>query len=257
MDTTGTLLDVLWQGTGKEVIGEPRWSPDGTRIVAAMWSAGQWDLQLFDIAARTWSKLTGDAAIEAHARFTPDGNRVVYSADYDGVYNIQRLDLATRAVTALTHVRGGAFHPSLSADQSTLYYSGVTAQGYDIFRIDLGTATDASLRLPPPAPQTAALAPPPGNAYPAAEYSPVQSLKPKWWFPYLALTKQRTELGISTGGGDALGRHNYSLLAAFDAKNSWLLGDAAYIYDRWNPTLKLHAARASHLECRSRFDRTL
>lgn len=246
LDASGKLLEVLWQGTGKEVIGAPHWSPDGTRLVAAVWHAGQWDLRLFDVATRTWNILTDDAAIEAHARFTPDGNSVVYSADYDGVYNIQRLDLATRAVTALTHVRGGAFHPSLSADQTTLYYSGVTAQGYDIFRIALDTPPDTHRNPVTPAPQVVMVpAPLADKNYPVAPYSPLPSVKPKWWFPYLALTKQRTELGIFTGGSDALTRHSYALLAAFDVKNSWLLGDAAYVYDRWNPTLKFHAARTA------------
>ena len=68
LDATGKLLEVLWQGTGKEVIGAPHWSPDGAQLVAAVWRAGQWGLQLFDITTRTWSTLTNDAAIEAHAR---------------------------------------------------------------------------------------------------------------------------------------------------------------------------------------------
>ncbi|MBI3776723.1 MAG: hypothetical protein HY273_14470 [Gammaproteobacteria bacterium] len=244
LDGSGTLLDVLWQGTEKEVIGEPHFSPDGTRIIAAVWSAGQWDLQLFDIATRTWSKLTGDAVIEAQASFTADGNSVVYSADYDGVYNIQRLEIATHTVTTLTQVRGGAFYPSLSADQSALYYSGVTAQGYDIFKIDIGASTGARRTLAQVQSSTVpASAPDASAAYPATDYSPWQSLKPKWWFPYWAVTKQRTELGVFTGGGDALARHEYSLRAALDIKNNWLLGDAAYVYDRWYPTLKLHASR--------------
>ncbi len=244
LDSSGTRVDVLWQGTEKQVIGEAHFSPDGTRIVAAMWSAGQWNLQLFDIATRTWSKLTDDDAIEAHASFTPNGNSVVYSADYDGVYNIQRLDLATRHVTALTQVRGGAFHPSLSADQSILYYSGVTAQGYDIFKIDVDMATGTGRTLAPGQPNAAPVAAPAaGAAYPASDYSPWESVKPKWWFPYWSVTKQHTELGFFTGGGDALARHDYSLRAGLDVKNKWLLGDLAYIYDRWNPTLKLHASR--------------
>jgi hypothetical protein len=244
LDNSGKLLEILWQGADKEVIGAPHWSPDGTRIIAAVWRAGQWDLQLFDVAARTWSKLTDDAAIEAHASFTPDGNSVLYSADYDGVYNIQRLDLTTRAVNALTHVRGGAFHPSLSADQTTLYYSGTTVQGYDIFKLNLDTASTIGRTLATPQPHVAAATVPAiGAAYSSTDYSPWQSLRPKWWFPYFGVTKERTELGVFTGGGDALARHEYSLFGAYDAKNQWLLGDAAYVYDRWNPTLKLHASR--------------
>ncbi len=246
LDRTGTLLKVLWQGNAKEVIGEPHWSPDGDRIIAALWSSGQWDLQVFDVKTRSWSKLTDDSAIEAHATFTADGASVLYSADYDGVYNIHRLDLATRTVTALTHVRGGAFHPSLSANQSTLYYSGTTAQGYDIFRIDLDATTAPQRTLSPSVPHAATPVPPAASAsYPVNEYSPLPSVKPKWWFPYLVVTKQRTEAGILTGGGDALARHTYSLLAALDVKNHWLLGEATYVYDRFDPVFKFHAARAA------------
>ena len=244
LDINGAILDVLWQGTENQVIGEPHWSPDGSRIVAAVWDAGQWDIQLFDVKTRSWNKLTDDTAIEAHAIFTPDGNSVLYSADYDGVYNIQRMNLSTRAVAALTHVRGGAFHPSVSVDQSTLYYSGVTATGYDIFKIDLGSTTDTGRVLSPSQSRpTAVVSTAASTRYSATDYSPWSTVKPKWWFPYWSVTKQRTELGIFTGGGDALARHDYSLQAAFDFRNRWILGDLTYVYDRWDPTLKLHATR--------------
>lgn len=252
LSNTGQVLDTLWAGQQHEVIGEPRWSPDGTQLVAAVWRAGQWDLELFSLADRQWRKLTHNTQIETQPRFSADGTAIFFSADYDGVYNIRRLDLASQQLTTLTNVRGGAFDPTLSADEKTLYYAGTTPRGYDIFRVALNTSAPAQT-IPVAQPTTVSAAVAPETVLPVEAYAPGESVRPTWWFPYFLISDDRNELGAYTGGSDVLDRHNYALFVAYDVTNTWLTGDAAYIYDRWNPTLKLHAARIA-LETRDSND---
>lgn len=252
LSDTGQVLDTLWQGAQHEVIGEPRWSPDGTRLVAAVWRLGQWDLETFTLADRQWRKLTDNTEIESQPRFTADGTAVIFSADYEGVYNIRRLALANAQLTTLTNVRGGAFDPTLSADEKTLYYAGTTARGYDIFRLVLSEASPGQT-LPAPQPSVAPAPATIDAALPAEHYAPGESLRPTWWFPYFLIADGRNEFGAYTGGSDVLDRHSYALFLAYDFSNAWWLGDASYIYDRWNPTLKVRTGRLA-LETRDSND---
>jgi hypothetical protein len=238
----GTLQEVLWQGDDDTVLGPPNWSPDGRQLVAAVWRRGSlWNLESFDVASRRWRLLTHGPDIETMPRFTPDGKALLFAADYGGVFNIQRLDLASGKIATLTNVVGGAFAPSLGADGQTLYYMGAHGDGYDVYRL--------ALPVQPRTPHITAATP--GAAPPIAhtpvlrreDYNALPRLAPTAWLPYLRLDNNHSEIGISTWGSDPLLRHSYNLLAAVDVDNHWLLGRLDYIYDRWNPTLKLSAER--------------
>jgi hypothetical protein len=75
--------------------------------------------------------------------------------------------------------------------------------------------------------------------YEREDYNALKRIAPTAWFPYLRLSDDQSEIGFSTAGADPLRRHNYNLLFAYDTKNEWPIGYLDYIYDRWNPTLKL------------------
>jgi len=248
LDPQGNLLKTLWTGQDKTVIGDLDWSPDGTKIVAALWRPESfWNLERFELATQQWHPLTNTTNIEAHPQFDQHGN-IIFSADYGGVYNIYRMDVNDGKLSRLTHVMGSALYPSVDTQGKILYYSGLSADGYNIYQLDL---TDAATHLPPPPEPTVAI---PGHViitaatettYDITPYSPYQSLSPKWWFPTWLVTSERTEIGFITSGSDVLNHHRYQLTAIYETKQKDLLGSISYLYDRWNPALKLSATRQS------------
>ena len=244
LDANGKLLETLWAGDDDSVIGSLAWSPDGKQLVASAWRRGTlWNLESFDIETRRWQMLTHGPDIETTPRFSPDGKSVVFSADYGGVFNIHRLDLASGAITTLTNVVGGAFAPSLSADGSELYYMGAHGEGNDVYRLPMSQA----LSVPMPATVRASVAEsekaPQTPDAKTEDYNALPRIMPTAWFPYLRLDDNYGEVGISTWGNDPLLRHTYGLLAVVDVKNEWLVGHVDYLYDRWNPTLKISLDR--------------
>jgi len=75
LDPQGNLLKTLWTGQDKTVIGDLDWSPDGTKIVAALWRPESfWNLERFELATQQWHPLTNTADIEAHPQFDQHGN---------------------------------------------------------------------------------------------------------------------------------------------------------------------------------------
>jgi hypothetical protein len=53
---------------------------------------------------------------------------------------------------------------------------------------------------------------------------------PRWWFPTFAYSDQRSEFGVTTSGGDALGIHNYTVAASYDTSLNLPAGEIAYAY---------------------------
>ncbi len=275
LTNTGKKIETLWRGTNKEVISSIDWSPDGESIVASVWrsdfdeiddevgselptsiSTGNWNLEQFSISDKTWNKLIDSSNIETHPQFDATGNTIVFTADYGEVYNIHKLDLKTKRITKLTNLVGGAQHPTLDVSGTTLYYAGLTPKGYNIFKLDLNEKAPitSQIKLSPPLrikkEQTAQLT----GEEPIVElssiitpYSPLDSVKPTWWTPHLMIEDDRTEVGFFTGGADAIRRHIYFLQAGYDIHNNFLIGDFNYIYDRWDPTLKIRVAKLSNV----------
>jgi Tol biopolymer transport system component len=260
LDAQGQLQEVLWQGNDKTVLGAPDWSPDGSQLVLAVWHRDTlWNLEGFDLETHQWHKLTSGPAIEATPRFSADGKAILYSADYDGVFNLRKLEIDSGRITTLSNVVGGAFAPAAHPRDGSLYYLGAHHQGYDLYRLPqpLSLTQEPATNAPqitPATHNTADNAPRNENTSlrivekqseddAIEDYNALARIAPTSWFPYWFLTEDRNEIGFSTWGRDPLQRHSYSLLLAYDTKNSWPVGSFRYVYDRWNPTLKFSLSR--------------
>lgn len=247
LDKHGNKTDTLWQGSDKTVISSIDWSPDGISLVSAVWRPDSlWNLERFDIQTRQWTLLTHGTDIENSPRFSSDGSSIVFSADYDGVFNIYQLTLSSNKLVKLSNVTGEANSPALhhTTNGDQLIYANLGKNGYDLFQLNENasalpviskiTGTESRNQAPQYAPiQTATIEP----------YNALTRIVPTSWFPYFLFDDVRSEIGLTTFGADPLRRHIYNALLGYDTDNRWALGQLNYIYDRWNPTLKLSLNR--------------
>jgi hypothetical protein len=245
LNAQGEKQSLVWQGQENEVIGQPDWSVDGRLIVAAVFRPGSgWNIELFDLITRQWQKITHDAFIDAQPQFNDQGDSIVFSSDRNGVYNIYRYEIKHKKLSQLTRVKGGAFQPSQIDKHSPLYYVTYGARGTDIVKL---AATDELYSAPIKHTARASYR---VNNYPqvevteAEDYSPWPSLAPRWWSPHISINGHQNELGFNTGGSDALGIHNYFLLAAYDSKNKYTVGRFSYSY---SDRLQLGLRRSSNI----------
>jgi Tol biopolymer transport system component len=127
-----SLLGQLWTlpatGGGAEPLtppGEearnPRFSPDGLRLVYQRLVAGHWDLWLLDLATREQRALTSTNDDEREPDFAPDGRSVVYASNRTGHYCLWSITLDGRVETQLTEESGDASLPSVS-DRGLIAY---------------------------------------------------------------------------------------------------------------------------------------
>jgi hypothetical protein len=254
LDSTGKLIEVLATGEQDVVFADPDWSPDGRSVALAAWRPqGGWNLERFHVDERRFELLTRDDRIEAQPQFTSDGKELLFTSDHGGVYNLRRLDLASGKIVTLTNVEGGAFFPAQVRAGGPVYYSGYGAEGFDIYRLETPATLSTPIAATGPSAIVAKDDPLPGGLL-NSDYSPYDGLRPRWWFPHVAIDSQRTELGVITSGWDPLQRHIYYLDLGYDFSNQLVVGSVDYIYDRLYPTFKLHASRYSSFDVDSNND---
>jgi Tol biopolymer transport system component len=226
---TASAPGVEWSG--------PRFSPEGSAIVAARLLPGGWlDLVRVDPATGSVEQLTHDRAKDVEPSWTPDGRTVVFRSDRDGVSNLYALGLADRRLVRLTNVLGGAFQPCVSPDGRSVVYAEYSSLGFDvrIAPLDLAAAAVAAPfvdRHPAPRPD-----PPPASA-PAEPYRAGSMLWPRFWSPWLELDELDSRIGLVTGGSDALFRHLWGARATYGTGSERVNLSGFYLYDRFRPTL--------------------
>lgn len=238
----------------------PRWSPDGSAIVAARHRPGALsEIVLVDPGSGRLRVLASHPAARiVTPTWRPDGRAVIAAADFDGgPFNLYEFSVAdSTPPRQLTATTGGAFWPDVSADGQDIVFVGYSPDGFDLF-------TTAYPAAPPLAsvgewPRPAVERSPPyavAGAPRAGSYSPWPTLAPTSWAP-VVVNDNHLRAGFVTGGSDVLHRHVYS------ASASWLVNgpDAArrpgaltpdwqlaYVYDRWRPMIFASASSDTFL----------
>jgi len=93
---------------------QPRFSPDGTRVVYQRLRDGQWDVWLLDLANGEQEALATSPYDEREPEFAPDGLSVVFAAERPGRTSLWSITLDGRVETELTHESGTASFPTFS-----------------------------------------------------------------------------------------------------------------------------------------------
>ncbi len=242
LDETAQLKTVLWQANNHEIIAQIDVSADGKQLVASVWRKGYgWNIELFDIESRRWKNVTRGTNIAAYPQFTAAGD-IMFSMEANNVYNLYRYHMSTGKVEQLSNVLGGAFQSSQAVVGGAIYYSGYSAQGFAIYKMQpesMPVSGDDVTRLAEAQLISEAfvfsddrlqLVDYNVTTHEQRKYSAWSSLTPRWWFPDFEFSEQRSRLGLSTGGADALGIHQYLFSVAHDTQLDETTARLAYAY---------------------------
>jgi hypothetical protein len=213
---SASSLDTQWM--------DPRWSPDGTRIVAVEQTRGVSQLTVLDANGNRLLSFGASRAITSEPSWSSDGRRIYFTSERSGLPQIYAADISAPRVTLarLTDAPTGIFSPEPSPDQTRLAATLFLADGYHIgvAPIPSGTTTSAmdSSHVSPRQGCVNCVDTIPGLAplgsadtSRASRYSPWISLLPRYWSPvFESTTDDGTSFGASTSGYDIVGRHNYA-----------------------------------------------
>ena len=107
--------------TAGEHARNPRFSPDGQRLVYQRRSGTQWDLWLLEVATGEERALTTSPYDEREPDFTRDGQAVVFATDRTGRFCLWSITLDGGVETQLTEETGTASYPTVS-EQGLIAY---------------------------------------------------------------------------------------------------------------------------------------
>jgi Tol biopolymer transport system component len=239
---------ILWEGEGRfDQVAAPAWSPDGEVIAFSAWSRGGYrDIWIIDVASGRAQRVTNDRAIDIGPVFSPDGAYLYYVSDRSGIYNVYALERGSNRHHQVTNVVGGAVMADVSPDGQRLVYQGFGVGGYDLYEMELDPA-----RWLEPAPyvddrpnaveiredRVAISAPRP--------YRPLETLAPRSYTVGLLTNSFGSAVNVTTGGGDIVGIHAYSLALTLGLDRPGVDIGASYSYGALWPSLRLAAARTT------------
>lgn len=201
----------------------PRWSPDGTRIVAIRWTrGGVSEVVVLDTLGRVQGVLARERAVLGTPEWTRDGLAVMYSSDRDGASNLyvvpgsrQVSDARTAIVEpavapgsdtiAASYFRADGYHIGIGAPVPRALAGSDSASAEERFPASTLAGSDTAASMPPAAVHDG----------PVSEYSPWGALLPRYWLPtMIGHSEQRTTFGAMTSASDLVNRHSYTASAA-------------------------------------------
>ena len=229
----GGSISTLATAGDDEVWAEPRWSPDGSRIVAAHRAAGGvYDISILDARTREHYPIR-------------EGRYLLTSPTWigrDGVYYVSEREGLPGLVLQLVRPRGegavlrelessptGISSPEFSPNGQWIAAVTLRADGYHI-----GVAPSRPHPRENPSPEapvaaSASVATPATGSY--TPYSPWRTLLPRYWYPILEEAPGRgSRLGAQTTGSDVVGRHAYSAFVAVPTTGSFPVAGFGYRY---------------------------
>lgn len=112
---------------GRASMRQPRWSPDGRRILISAGVNGQMDLYALDAATGASTRLTNDVDDEVAPSWSRDGSSVIFGARLAGSWQLMKLDPVSGTRTQLTTT--GGYSGQESPDGASILFTRLEEPG--------------------------------------------------------------------------------------------------------------------------------
>ena len=249
----GVEQAVLLQAASDEEIPALAVSGDGQLLAWLSKQHGHWRLQEMTLADRRIETRWHSERPLLSLRYDHNGD-LLFVQDQDRVFNAQRWHRNSGSVQPVTETRAAvlAVATASRAAQPTPFVTlELAAGGYQLYRHAPAVAPEAEPVSAPastatatltttlttaltstPEANNAAAAPAPVDLQNERDYSGLETLAPRAWFPTAFVDDGAVILGAEFFGQDAVGWHQYTLSPQFEFTEGELLGSASYGYNQ-------------------------
>jgi hypothetical protein len=239
LDITSGEDTTLMATNNYSQIRHPAVSPDGTKLVAQLWTSdGVEDIYVMNHDGSNPVPITVDKAMDTSPAWGLNGEYLFFSSDRTGVPNIFAYSLSDQSLYQVTNVLTGVFDPAVSPDGQQLVVEQYSGEGMNIHLADLDgyewKMTAAKTQEQPAASRKYA-----GLAQQdVAGYNPLPSLFPGPE-PNIGEDEEGYQLGLRLRGKDILEHHEYSVGLLYGLESQNISFDAEYINMQFSPTIHL------------------
>ena len=151
-DGTGLAPAHVYQPDEIPLYGdEPKWSPDGTKIMF-----DYFEIYIFDLAADRLLRVTDHRGTDAGGSWSPDGEKIVFNSNREGFdeegidspYHVYQVDLATMEVEKLTGGMDYAEAPIWGASGERILFKGSRDAVEGLYVVELETGAIHNIHYP-------------------------------------------------------------------------------------------------------------
>jgi len=248
MDLETRAITPLVETSDHTQIAHPAFSSDGSRIAVQMWKEGGFqDIYLMNSDGSDVMALISDKATDASPVWGREDEYIFFHSDRTGVPNIFAYSLKDRTLFQVTNVLTGVFDPDVDPEGTRLAVECYSGNGMDIHLIELDRATwrETSYTFddePVPGQYAAA----DDTSIEAEQYNAFPSLLPKFWMPVWGEDEEGYQLGITTAAIDALGQHDYYLVALYGLESERFGFYVSYTNQQFYPAVTLFGSDSAH-----------
>jgi WD40 repeat protein len=125
---------------------DPKWSPDGTRLLASTYQAGNTDVWILNSDGSGATQLTMGSARDDDPSWSPDGSKVLFSSNRDGNYEIYSMNTDGSGQTRLTNNPADDRHPAWSPTGTKIAFD----RGTEIFLMNSDGSAQSQLPFADP-----------------------------------------------------------------------------------------------------------
>ncbi|NQD35656.1 hypothetical protein HPT27_01390 [Permianibacter sp. IMCC34836] len=256
LDRTGQFQRRLYRAAAGEELPDFAVNATGSLLVWTSKQAGQWRLQEMDLSDQTapvrtlWHSDT--PLLSPHYR--ADDQAVLFGHDRDDRLNAWQVARDGSGASRLTEVNGAVLALTGSDEQQQFVTLELVSGGYQMRRHSLAAETVANTDpvaagdIAPTSPTTQATQTTSttqdstvaaATAQPIAvtirnerDYSALETIAPRAWFPTAFVGDGALALGVEVFGQDALGWHQYTFSPQYETSEGEWLGSFIYGYDQ-------------------------
>jgi hypothetical protein len=203
---------------------QPRISPDGRAIVAAVQQSNIWRLVAMDADGGNERFLGPDDGVTRFdPAFLPDGRSLVLTSTAGGIHNLEILDLETGALRGLTRVLGAAVAPVPTPDGQVFFLS-LHSRGWDLRQIPRDTPAPTRVQLEADLSPAAPVGPAVADTFPMAPIGPVRpyGAGPRFHtiLPVASFSPDGHGGGLALTGTDPIGRLSWQLQGLYGDRDA-------------------------------------
>ncbi len=237
----------------------PRWSDDGSRIVALKTTADGKSITLINVN----DGKVNDILFSADENFgypVLHGSYLLYNSPVSGIDNIYAFDLESKKKYQITNSKYGAYNPVISKSGNSIFYNEQTNNGMDVARIPFELQTWKELKTPL---ETSSkqlsdyiteqegadhlLENIPENDFTVTKYSKLKGLvNPYTWGPFFDNSLTFAEIGIASQ--DVLSTASISAGYQYDIYEGTGAWHAGISYQGWYPIINFDVSYGTRKE---------
>lgn len=257
VDLARGVMTTLLEGNARLTYYHPRWSPDGTRILASVSENGRWRVVVADAAGKVMRAVDPDDGANRYDAEWISNDSVVLVSERGGVPNLETIRIGDTVARTLTRVTGAAVAPDVNRADGSIWFLSLHSRGLDVRRLPRDSARADSVVLIASdrfgwAGQRTAL-PRELPPSPVAETRPYRPGRQHFrWIPGLYGSADGYGALVGVYGGDIIGRLGGATTLARGELGAWRGTSTRFVWRGSRTSLEIAQHRASQEPSRAR-----